>query len=1125
MAGASAVAGIGATPAFAQAPVSVRAGSHPTYERLVFDVSDSVSYRVDQQGAAVTLIFDGAGPLNESQLTAGLNKVASDVSVTREGNTTRVSLQMADGLRLRHFRSGPRVVVDFSRSDNPPASAPPAETPRPAPAAPAPAAAGRPWERLPLAAPTSAPQAPPAPAATAAAPAAPRPTQTTPALPPWVQGTTALAPAPAPAVSPAVSPSGAPPQAASPAQPATRTARTMTPAEQAEALAAVREQVAQENQVTEQVRGLSRDLQAPPPPPAATAAPTRLAPPAAAAPAATASAAPAASGAPADTSRPAAATATPAERSAAFEESRVRRTAERIAATEARALGPAVPVVRSEGQGLRFKWPDPVTAAAFTRGPYIFLVFNKRAPLDISALRVPPPDDLVGEIRQIPSEGATLRLTPPPNTYYAIRAEGHEWVVEMTRRPRRPDAPAIIATKDEADPATARVLVTLRGGQAVMTLKDPEVGDEVRIVPTAVAGAGVEDEHDFPQFKILQSAQGLVVLPEADGVTVRPLGPVIEIFAAKGLMLSSPDDRPTRYDPSLDPEALPRIFNFTEWRREDGRTYLERKRELEATLAAAPANNRNPARLALARFLFAHGNAVEADGALEIMAQQTPAVANTRLYRSLRGAVSLMAGNIEEASKNLRHATLDREPEIAMWRATLDMAEGNPRGAIEQISKGPDLSKDYPPPYNNRIGLAVAEALIELGDIPAARDRIEAVMASGPTPGEETQARYLRGRLAILEGKTAEAQAIWTSIERGSIYSPARVLAALALVDLQLKENRMTQAQAAQQVERLRYAWRGDDIEFAVLRRLGELEINAGEVRKGLASLRDLIALKPDGREVAAVTRQMANAFEKYFLDGEADKLSPIVAIGMFREFKHLVPDGAAGNAMIRNLADRLIKVDLLDQAAEMLDGLIKTRIDGEAKAEAGGRLAFTYLLDGKPAQALAALDTTEQAGISDTVKRDRNRLAARALADLDRPGEAIARMDGDAGPEADVLRAEINWKAENWVAAAEALGRLAGEPPAGDAAMSDDQAGRALRYAAALAMAADQPGLDLVRSKFGPAMAKGPFKDIFPVIASDRAGTLADVADIAARLPSTAPFQTFLGAYRERFSGPVPRS
>ncbi len=779
--------------------------------------------------------------------------------------------------------------------------------------------------------------------------------------------------------------------------------------------------------------------------------------------------------------------------------------------------------MRSEGQGLRFKWPDPVTAAAFTRGPYVFLIFNKRAPLDLTALRTPPPDDLVGEVTQIPSEGSALRLTPPVNTFYAIRSEGNDWVVEMTRRPRRPDVPALVETRNENDPVAARVLVTLRGGQAVMALKDPEVGDELRIVPSAVAGSGVDEEYDFPQFKILASAQGLVVVPEADGVVVRPLGPVIEIFSPKGLVLSPPDAVAGRPDPSLDPDALPRLYNFAEWRRDDGRPYLARKRELELALSSAPANNRNPARLALARFLFANGYAVEAEGALDTMAQQTPAIVNTRLYRALRGATALTAGNLDVAGQNLRHASLDREPEIAMWRAALEMAEGNPRGAIAQIANGPDLTREYPNPYNNRLGLAIAEALIELGDIPATRDRLELIMASDPSPGDETQARYLRGRLALLEGKPQEAQAIWSDLERGSIYSPARILATMALVDLQLTENRLTQAQAAERIERLRYAWRGDDIEFAVLRKLGELELNSGDVRKGLSSLRDLIALKPDSREVTAVTRQMTNAFQKYFLGGEADKLGPIPAIGLFKEFGYLVPPGPDGDAMTRNLADRLIKVDLLDQAADLLDTLVKTRLEGEAKAETGARLAFTRLLDQKPADALTALGESEVEGVSEAVTRDRDRLAARALADLDRPAEALRRLAADSSIEADTLRAEINWKTENWAAAAEALRRLAGEPPAGDAVIGDEQASRVLRYASALAMGQDQAGLDAVRAKFGSAMAKGPLKDVFPVIASDVASAMPDVRDIAARLASTAPFQTFMSAYRARFSNPTP--
>jgi hypothetical protein len=813
--------------------------------------------------------------------------------------------------------------------------------------------------------------------------------------------------------------------------------------------------------------------------------------------------------------------AAPPERTAAFQEAQAKRTAQRISAAETRALGPPIPVVRSEGQGLRFKWPDPVTAAVFARGPYVFLLFNKRANLDLSAVRSPPADDLVGTITSVTSDGTALRLAPPSGTYFAVRAEGNDWVIEMTRRPRTPDVQIQIATKSEGDPTAARVMANLRGGEAVVRLQDPEVGDELRIVPTTIAGEGVADQRDFPQFKILASGQGLIVKPDADNVIVRSLGQMVEIYAPGGTLLSQPDESPVKPDPEVDADGTPRLFNFAEWARNDGRPYLERLREFEVRAASSPPNERNPARLALARFQFANGKAVEADGILENMAQLQPAIVNTRLFHSLKGATALIAGNLEEAAAHLRHASLDREPEIAMWRVALAMAEADVRTATDQLPRGPDMTRRYPPPYANRLGLAIGETLVELGDIPAARDRLEAVLTNDPTPSEEGQARYLRGRLAILEGKPDDAQAIWSSLERGPP-SPARVLATLALVDFQLKENRTTPQQAAERVEKLRYIWRGDALEFAVLRRLGELELSTGDVRHGLERLRDLIALNPQSREVPAVTRQMAGAFQKYFLEGGADKLSPITAIGLFNQFRNLIPQGTDGDRMLRNLADRLIKVDLLEQAADLLDYQIKNRLDGEAKAETGARLAFTRLLDSKPEDALTALKDTELPNLPIELIRDRDRLAARALADLNRPAEALKRVAEDYSPDADVLRAEINWKAANWRAAADALERIAGDPPAGNTPMAEDDARRVLRYAAALALAKDQAGLDLARAKYGPAMSRGTYKDIFAVLASDRVGQISDVRDVQARLASTAPFDTFLRSYRQRLITPA---
>lgn len=1010
------------------ASVPVRFGAHPTYDRLVFDWPAEVPYRVDQQGSTATITFGRAASFDEARIKSELSRLAPGVTVSQSGASTTLTFQLDSGVHLRHFRSGAKVVVDFSRTETAP---PPPAPSKAAAAAAAPSSSARPWDKLPL------PQ-----------------TGGTPATRP--DATTAAAPSKLPS--------------------------------EAEALT--------------ELRAEARRL--------ATAPPVRLSPPTAPRPPASAAGPTAAQSAP----------QTAAQRAQAFREAQERRLQARIAASERRALGPPVQVVRSEGQGLRFKWQDPVTAAAFTRGPYVFLLFNKQAILDLSAVKSPPPDDLVGQITEVKSEGTAVRLLPPPNTYFAMRQEDNDWVVEMTRRPRLPDSPADVTTFDEKDPAKARVRVALRGGEAVLTLHDPEIGDDLKVVPTAVAGAGVEDEHDFPQFDVLASAQGLVIKPQSDGLIVRPVGPYVEIYSPGGTLLSPPDEAPkTEKDEADAGGNQPHLFHFEEWRRDDGRPYLDRLRELERAAAEAPAGQRNPPRLALARFLFANGFAVEADGVLDNMAREQPALANTELFHSLKGAAALMAGNLEEARANLTSATLDRAPEIAMWRVALDMANGDQAAAIKELSHGPDMTRNYPAPYANRLGLPIAEALIDLGDIPAARDRLDAVAASSPRSSEESQEQYLRGRLALLEGKPQEAIEIWSSLERGEP-SPARVLATLALVDEEMKEKRLTPEEAMKRVDRLRYVWRGDDLEFAVLRKLGELSIASGDVLKGLRTLRDLVALKPDSREVTAVTQQMSAAFQKFFLDGGADKLSPIAAIGMFNEFRNLVPNGPAGNAMVRNLADRLIKVDLLDQAAALLQDQIKNRLTGPEKAETGARLAFTQLLNGKPKDALAALQETDTPGLPDALVGDRNRLAAQALADLNRLPEALARIASDTSEDALKLRAEINWNAGKWAAAATALGGLVGNPPTGDAPMPDEQARRVVRYAAALALAGDQSGLDATRAKFGTLMSKGPYKDIFAVLASDRTGPLPDVRDIQARLATTAPFDSFLNEYRQRFGG-----
>ena len=49
-----------AAPLWAQEAVPVRFGQHPTFERAVFDWAAPVTHRVEQQGSAVSIVFDRA---------------------------------------------------------------------------------------------------------------------------------------------------------------------------------------------------------------------------------------------------------------------------------------------------------------------------------------------------------------------------------------------------------------------------------------------------------------------------------------------------------------------------------------------------------------------------------------------------------------------------------------------------------------------------------------------------------------------------------------------------------------------------------------------------------------------------------------------------------------------------------------------------------------------------------------------------------------------------------------------------------------------------------------------------------------------------------------------------------
>ncbi|MBN9497475.1 MAG: hypothetical protein J0H39_12030 [Alphaproteobacteria bacterium] len=769
---------------------------------------------------------------------------------------------------------------------------------------------------------------------------------------------------------------------------------------------------------------------------------------------------------------------------------------------------------------LRFNFGEPVGAAVFGRGTHLWIAFDKRTAIDLAPLRADAETrDLVGDVDQLQSEGTVLRLAPRGGANALVRRDGTAWVVELGRLPRRPETPLSIVIRNPDQPADARVAIELPGASNVLRLRDPEIGDELAIVPTAVAGVGLAEMRRFAQFQILASAQGAVVRPDDDSVSVRPLGTGVEVASTRGLFVTAPTAPGMPGAAQLRNAAL---IDYAAWARTPGKFNEDRAQLQRAVANSREGDPRNAARLELARFLFANALFQEANAELRLIGEERPQLLDGPQIRLMRGIGELFSGNLDEAARWLNHSSLDTEAEGALWRGTLAMAQNDPQAAIMQFDRAADVSERFPRFFANKLGLAMTEARIVAGELDPAERRLDRVLANQPSVGDKARADYLKGRIALERGDERAALAAWRELDFGTV-TKARVQAELARIEVQSRKGEMTPEETVAALERLRFAWRGDELEFDIQRRLGRAQLAAGDFRGGTATLRDAAQRFPEARGRDQLPGDISAEFKKLFLEGGADKLTPVAAIGLFEDYRDLVPQGPEGDEMVRKLAERLVSVDLLDRAGGLLDYQVRNRVTGETRAQVGTRLAAIRLLDRKPQLALDAIDASEPAQ-SPELQRERARLAARALADLGRPDEALARMNGDTGADADLLRAEIAMRTRAWPAAAQAFDRLVGEPPSGNAQLADNRARQALHLAVALALAGDDAGTARLRDRFGAAMGRSPYAEVFRVLTADRAGATPDIASIAARVSSLAPFESFMQGYRQRLSGPAPQ-
>ena len=716
-----------------------------------------------------------------------------------------------------------------------------------------------------------------------------------------------------------------------------------------------------------------------------------------------------------------------------------------------------------------FTWANPAGAAVFRRGDAIWVVFDAAAVIDVGR----SPKGLVQYSAISSMKGgdySAVRIEAARGVPVFASSIGNTWTIALG--PGDEGSPSVVRlVRDQAEgPATLKAAVA--GTTKVVQMTDPQAGDVLQVVTALGPAKGLPSRRDYVQMAVLPSVQGLAIESHIDDLQVARDGDIVRIGRPLGLALSpsfatQEDARLTADAPK--PAAMPALID-ADWGKTGPKGFLDRYQHLLAAATVESANKDKAApvgaRLALARFLVGSELSFEAIGVLNDTARASPQLMDNPEFRGLRGMARVMARRYKEAEADFSAPVLVEDRSSALWRSYIASQLAQWPEARAQFAKGAEAYNMFAPAWRARFARADAQAALAQGDLPSADARIHLALAHKTDVYEELATRLVQARIIEQQGHKDRALRMYTAIAgapRESLSSPALLRA----TQIKLEMGKATPLQAATVFDGLRYRWRGDATELETIRALGQLYLSQGRYREALEALRSAGTRLPDLPEALQLSSDLNAAFRRLFLDGSADGLEPVQALALFYDFKDLTPIGSDGDLMVRKLVRRLVDVDLLDQAADLLKYQADNRLDGVPKAQVATDLAVIYLMDRKPEQAIQAINSSRTTVLPNALNAERRLVESRAWMGVGKYDTALEIIEKDTTKEGQDLRGEITWKQKDWAKAGPQFEKALGARWKDPTALSADEEGKLLRAGVAYSLAGDDAALTRLSTQY----------------------------------------------------------
>jgi hypothetical protein len=738
-----------------------------------------------------------------------------------------------------------------------------------------------------------------------------------------------------------------------------------------------------------------------------------------------------------------------------------------------------------DGSAFLVPFDSGTGAAAFRGGDATYAVFDERLPVDMSGLRADPVFG-AATVQLLPN-GTLFRIPLPPSLSLALTQMPQGWrIAALTTTPK--EQPIVVSFTD------GRLNLMAEQPGDTVSLADPETGATLLIGTQQRPGQGMATSRRSTEFILRPTIQGIVVEPLSDSIVLRRVPTGFSLTGGPtGLALSPPT---SMTDALIDAAHLTRRLVFSTMP-PAALLHLANKQIAEAAEAPPLARGRRN-RIAAESFL-ALGLSAEAESLIQMAAEQDPKVAASPETGELTAIAALLAGRPEE-SGSLADPRLDGTDEISLWRAIRQAMrdDGSPAAAAVFASTAP-LVFEYPAAIREQVLPLIVETMIKGGEItPAARllDQRK----------NDPKLAYARALVQQADGNTDRALGMLDALANGEDQFD-RARASVRAVELRLAARKLDKTQAANALDKLLYAWRGDARELALRERIADLRGETGAWRVALTTLRHAETDFP--QQAPAIRDRLKDTFAGMIRDQAEQHASPIDFVSTVDENADLVAGSGDDEAVQQSLADRLLALDLPDRAKPVLEKLMRSAKSGVAKARFGFSLATLESHEGDDAGARTTLDGSQGQDLPSDLVEQRTILHAEVAAHLGDPVAAAATLAGVHTGPATEARAQILENAGDWAGAEQAWSDCVALTLPESGMLNEAQTRTMLRLATATARASDEAGLADLRVKYGDRIGATPLGDMFRLLTAEPVRTDADIKrsqqeiSLAASLPA----------------------